>query len=114
MTIRIIPPHSVDTDTEHYAAVTEYMREHGAPTIRAWWDECERAWVAVEGSHRIAIALDLGITPEIEDVGESVEARAQALRDADIDLSGRDEDEDEELVWWWSDRPGRIAVRFDV
>lgn len=112
MTIRIIPPHSVDAETEHYAAVTEHMIQHGAPTIRAWWDECERAWVAVEGSHRIAIALDLGITPEIDDVGESVEARAQALRDADIDLSSRAGAEDEELVWWWGDRAGRRVVTF--
>ena len=103
--MRIIAPHSVDTTTEHYAAVSAYMREHGAPTIRAWWDESAGVWLAVEGSHRLAIAHATGVEPVIDDAGQSDAERAEALRSSDIDdgdLYGRRNDEDAEIVEWWS------------
>ena len=103
--MRIIAPHAVSAHTEHYAAVSAYMREHGAPTIRAWWDEDMGVWLAVEGSHRLAIAHAAGVEPVIEDVGASDAERAEALRASDIDdggLYGRRGDEDAEIVEWWS------------
>lgn len=57
-----------DVDEEHLAEVTESMMEQGAPTIHAIWDPCYDAWVALEGTHRIAAAHKLGLTPEIDEV----------------------------------------------
>lgn len=117
-TIRIIPPHSVDSDDEHYAEVRETMLQLGAPTIRAWWDEGTEAWLAIEGSHRIAIAAELGIEPEIIDLGEDTEARATALRgeitSGELDLGSHNDDENEDLVWWWGDRSGRQIIEIDA
>lgn len=40
------------------------MQAAGAPTIRAWW--AGDHWRALEGSHRLAAAHALGLTPVIE------------------------------------------------
>ena len=56
------------TDPTHLAEVMEAMRELGTPVIRAVWMEVYGAWVALEGSHRLAAAAELGIFPEIEQV----------------------------------------------
>ncbi len=103
-TSTIIAPHHVDAASEHYASVAAYMAEHGAPEIRAWWSDDCGAWVAVEGSHRLAIAHATGVTPVIVDVGESDADRAEALRTSDIDegaLYGRRDDDDSDIVAWW-------------
>jgi hypothetical protein len=47
----------------HLDAVQREMATRGAPTIRAWWDG--EKWIALEGSHRLAAAHMLGLTPDI-------------------------------------------------
>lgn len=61
----IIAPHAVDKSSTHYESVIAYMREHGAPAIRAVYSSEYDCWLAVEGSHRLAAAEALGLTPEI-------------------------------------------------
>lgn len=41
------------------------MRTLGAPTIRAVWDHESEAWIAIEGSHRLEAARQLGLLPVI-------------------------------------------------
>ncbi len=55
----------------HLAEVIEEMRTLGAPRIRAWWNG--DAWIALEGSHRLAAAHTLGLTPKIEAMDEDDE-----------------------------------------
>ena len=117
-TIRIIPPNSVDSDSKHYAHVREAMLQLGAPTVRAWWDECTASWLAIEGSHRIAVAAELGIEPEIIDLGKDIEAQAAALRgeitSGELDLGSHNDDDDDDLVWFWGDRSGRQIIEIDA
>lgn len=63
----IFAPHL--PDAQKLAAVTAEMERLGAPTIRAVW--CGDHYKAIEGSHRLAAAHDLGITPEIDALDES-------------------------------------------
>lgn len=51
-----------DIDADHLAKVTEAMRTQGAPTIRVV--DCGDFLMALEGSHRLRAAHDLGITPK--------------------------------------------------
>lgn len=117
-TIRIIPPQSVDSNSGHYAHVRETMLQLGAPAIRAWWDECTAAWLAIEGSHRIAVCAELGIEPEIIDLGSETEARATALRGeierGELDIGSHNDDDDDDLVWFWGDRSGRQIIEIDA
>ncbi|HQU16636.1 MAG TPA: hypothetical protein PLO69_11115 [Gammaproteobacteria bacterium] len=87
------------TDVDHLAHVTEQMRALGSPTIRAIRDEAQGVIVALEGSHRLAAAKALGLTPRFvmltdddmiscEDIGyddsgwfEGEPARAGAIRE---------------------------------
>lgn len=55
-------------EADKLAAVTEEMRILGAPRIKAVWMECYGHWAALEGSHRIRAAADLGLVPEIEEI----------------------------------------------
>lgn len=55
-----------NTDESHLSLVCDQMRTLGPPTIKAVWVEVLGAWVALEGSHRLAAALSLGLTPEID------------------------------------------------
>lgn len=48
-----------EPDADHLAEVMTTMRETGAPSIRAFWTG--EVWRAVEGSHRIAAAIELGL-----------------------------------------------------
>jgi hypothetical protein len=61
----IIAPHPISKNSAHYKRVYAYMLEHGTPAIRAVYSEEYECWLAVEGSHRLAAAESLGITPEI-------------------------------------------------
>lgn len=61
----IIAPHAVDRSSAHYKRVLAYMQEHGAPAIRAVYSSEYDCWLAMEGSHRLAAAEALGLTPEI-------------------------------------------------
>lgn len=60
----VYAPH--EPDAEHLADVIEQMRTLGAPTIRAVW--MGEYWLALEGSHRLAAAHALGLTPIIEEL----------------------------------------------
>lgn len=71
----IAAPHPVESTTEHYAAVKAEMAERGAPEIRAVWCESHGIWLAIEGSHRLAIAKELGLLDDVTivDVTEASE-----------------------------------------
>ena len=56
--------HGVDSSSDKYAQVRAYMLANGAPTIRVV--DCGDHYVALEGSHRLAIAAELGITPKLD------------------------------------------------
>lgn len=58
-------------EADKLAEVVAIMREMGAPKIRALW--CGDHWRAIEGSHRIAAAAQLGLVPEIVEVAEGDE-----------------------------------------
>lgn len=60
-------------DAGHLAAVKAEMQKLGAPKIKAVWMECWGIWVALEGSHRLRAAADIGLAPEIEEVEYSEE-----------------------------------------
>lgn len=49
------------TDPEKLARVVDEMKKLGAPTIRVV--DCGDYYMALEGSHRLAAAAELGITP---------------------------------------------------
>jgi len=50
----------------HLSGVIREMRVLGSPSIRAWW--AGDHWRALEGSHRLASAHHLGLTPTIVSV----------------------------------------------
>lgn len=49
--------------TARLAEVMEQMQQMGSPVIRALW--IGDAWLAIEGSHRVAAAQELGVPVEI-------------------------------------------------
>lgn len=53
---------------DHLAEVQSEMLHLGAPSIRAVWIECQHAWMALEGCHRIRAAAALGLEPEIVEI----------------------------------------------
>lgn len=65
--MNIILPHD-HFDADHLAAVIKQMQSLGAPTIKAVRMDVHGAWVALEGSHRIRAAFELGLEPHIEDI----------------------------------------------
>jgi hypothetical protein len=68
--------HGVDADK--LAEVTAEMRVLGAPTIEVV--DCGDHYMALEGSHRLAAAHALGLTPELTIHDQ----------DTDLDISGYD------------------------
>ena len=66
---RIIAPHAVNKDTDHYRSVRAEMETRGECSIRAIWSEGFGVYFAIEGSHRLAAADELGIAVEIHDIG---------------------------------------------
>ena len=73
-------------NSEKLERVKEEMKVLGAPKIHAVWMECYGHWAALEGSHRIRAAKELGLTPEIIEVDYSDEMASTIL--------GYDGDED--------------------
>jgi len=65
--MQIILPHD-HFDAAHLEAVKTEMKTLGAPAIKAVWMEAYGAWVALEGSHRIRAAAELGLAPDIDEV----------------------------------------------
>lgn len=55
-----------EVDPGHLAIVEAEMVILGPPTIRAVWVEAYSHWAALEGSHRIVAAANLGLTPIIQ------------------------------------------------
>ncbi len=62
MSTIVVAPH--EPEPAKLAKVIDQMTRLGPPEIRAWWDG--EKWIALEGSHRLAAAEALGMTPEIE------------------------------------------------
>jgi hypothetical protein len=52
----------------HLATVRNDMLQLGPPTIRAYYCELRKVYLAVEGSHRIKAAIDLGHKIRIQKV----------------------------------------------
>lgn len=68
-----------DTDVDHLDDVTASMRTLGAPDILAVdMRDLYGAWVALEGSHRLAAASLLGLRPNIIPVDYSDDTLADA------------------------------------
>ena len=65
-------------EAEKLAQVIEQMRELGAPSIRVV--DCGDFYMALEGSHRLAAAAELGLTP----------ALVVYEQDDEIDITGED------------------------
>jgi len=72
------------TDADHLAEVIEEMRVLGAPVIRAV--ETCYGLVAIEGSHRLAAAAELGLSPEIIVIDEDDIVDGTTLNDIAGDL----------------------------
>jgi hypothetical protein len=70
-------------DAGHLAEVIDAMRSLGAPAIRAFWTG--EIYVALEGSHRLAAAQVLGLTPIIIKMAddEEMETDIDGLTDDD-------------------------------
>jgi hypothetical protein len=58
-------------DQRHLQYVIDQMQSLGAPTIKAVWMPCYNHWVALEGTHRILAAQQLGLEPIIDEVDYS-------------------------------------------
>lgn len=75
----------------HLKRVKATMRLMGPPTIRAVWAPSFGHWAALEGSHRVCAAKELGLRPIIKSVKYSrrkVRVGCDYLRVKDIcDLS---------------------------
>lgn len=63
-TLTIQALHTVDQ--EHLATVRSTMQHVGAPTIRAYWTG--EMWQAIDGTHRLEAAAQLGLVPVIVEV----------------------------------------------
>ncbi|MDH1234504.1 MULTISPECIES: hypothetical protein [Stutzerimonas stutzeri subgroup] len=72
-------------DADKLDAVKAEMTFLGAPVIKAVWMECFGHWAALEGCHRIRAAVELGLTPVIEEIeySEDVTLAELACDDAD-------------------------------
>lgn len=55
------------------------MRQMGSPTIKAVWIEAYAAWLALEGSHRLVAAKQLGIVPIIDEIDYDSEATTDEI-----------------------------------
>lgn len=58
-TVTVYTVHQIDP--EHLARVRDEMRKLGAPTIRVV--DCVDYWQALEGTHRLHAAAELGLRP---------------------------------------------------
>lgn len=65
----IFAPHKIKKDSPKYLEVKAYMQQHGKPTIRVV--DCGDYYGAIEGSHRLAAAHDLGCGVDVVIVSES-------------------------------------------
>lgn len=70
--MKIVLLHGVDTDK--LAAVKGEMEKLGAPTVKAVWMDSYQMYFALEGTHRLTAAHELGLIPEIQEIEWSEEA----------------------------------------
>lgn len=66
MRFTLFAPHA--PEPTYLAAVVNKMRKLGPPRLRAYWRRKDKAWYALEGSHRTAAAKHLGLVPVIKRV----------------------------------------------
>ena len=57
-----------EIDKTHLQTVISDMKRLGSPTIKAVWVEAWDCWVALEGSHRIHAAKELGLSLDIDEI----------------------------------------------
>lgn len=74
-------------ENDRLPSIMAEMERRGAPAIKAVWMAAYNAWVALEGSHRLAAAQALGVTPEIEEVEYE---DLDAFEGMDLDCYGRE------------------------
>lgn len=91
-------------DESHLSAVKAQMIKMGAPAIHAVWMECYGHYVALEGSHRIRSAKELGYTPEIIEVEYSDEMCTT--------VAGYDGDEDYPISDICDDSHSAVIIEF--
>lgn len=72
-------------EAAHLAAIKAEMTTLGSPTIRAFWNG--DAWLAIEGSHRIAAAAALGLPVIIDEVDEDDAAEGHDIQDLAADCT---------------------------
>lgn len=70
-------------EAKHLVAVVKKMRKLGAPTIRCMYDG--EVYKAVEGTHRLAAAAQLGLTPIIVNLDPESILPADLIAEADLD-----------------------------
>jgi outer membrane protein assembly factor BamE (lipoprotein component of BamABCDE complex) len=75
----VYAPHN--PNQEQLAEVKSQMQTLGAPVIRAWYSG--DAWYAIEGSHRLAAAYDLGLTPNMIEIDYDAEITGHDFCDID-------------------------------
>lgn len=62
-----------EADAAHLAEVVAEMQVLGAPVLRCIRDEAQGIVLALEGSHRLAAAHQLGLTPVLQMIGDDDE-----------------------------------------
>jgi hypothetical protein len=91
----IYAPHS--PNPEQLAEVKVQMQTLGAPQIRAYYNgDC---WLAIEGSHRLAAAHELGLEPEIIEVEDDAVISDHDYEDLDTPCTVAD------IIEYLYDRP---------
>jgi hypothetical protein len=101
--MRIILPHT-HYDADHLAQVVDVMEQAGSPRIKAVWVDAYESWVALEGSHRLRAAQQLGLTPRIQRIRYSGRMLS-SIRGLDI--------EDDMTIAEWVDRVAVESVSLD-
>jgi hypothetical protein len=80
-TMTVVAAHGVDD--EHLSDVASQMATLGAPTVRAI--EIAGVLYAIEGTHRLAAAAQLGVQPAIDVVADGDADDAQIITGLDLD-----------------------------
>ena len=71
------------TEKKHLEKIIDEMKILGTPTIKAFYDESENMYIAINGSHRLMACKHLGLTPELEEV----EYSSEEFEDDDKDIT---------------------------
>ena len=103
--------HAVDED--RLRVVGEEMAERGAPTIRVL--DCGDYYRAIEGTHRIVAAAELGLTPIVEVVDPETPMREIAGLDEGFvsDAQAAGEYNTISISDWVNQHPAHDGIMFD-